>query len=133
MLKRARMAPDSPVELFSLKKGSRAAPLSEKERRARFDALSELGCAICGMPPQIHHLIGTKWRGMGQKASDRHTIPLCMNHHTGAEGIHTLGMRAWEEKFEDQEHLLEVTDLKIEMLKQIQSVGYVDYEQYNTE
>ena len=88
-------------------------PLSEKERRERFDALSELGCAICGMPPQIHHLIGTKWRGMGQKSDDRNTIPLCLHHHTGAEGVHTIGKKTWEAKYGTQEELLEQTEAKL--------------------
>jgi len=106
--------------------------LTEKERRERFDALSEMGCCICGRPPQIHHRIGIKYKGMGQKAGDEFTIPLCMEHHTGPEGIHALGKRAWEERFGDQDYLLEVTNLKIEMLKDIQSVGYVDSQKYDT-
>ena len=107
-------------------KDQKLPPMSEKERRERFEALSELGCAICGMPPQIHHLIGTKWRGMGQKADDRNTIPLCERHHTGSHGIHHMGMRKWEYRFGTQEELLLQTDYKIEMLKQIHKNGYVD-------
>jgi hypothetical protein len=104
--------------------------MDEKSRQKRFDALSEVGCAICGRPPQIHHLIGIAHRGMGQKAGDEYTIPLCMDHHTGPEGIHTLGKRAWESKYGDQEYLLDVTNLKIEMLLQIQKHGYVDVESF---
>jgi hypothetical protein len=115
----------------SLQKGTRVAPLSKEERRSRFDALSELGCAICGQPPQIHHLIGTKWRGIGQKADDRFTIPLCMNHHTGQQGIHKIGMRQWEHNYGTQEYLLEVTNYKIEMLEHIKKHGYVDQNLYN--
>ena len=115
----------------SLQKGTMVAPLSKEERRSRFDALSELGCAICGQPPQIHHLIGTKWRGMGQKADDRFTIPLCMNHHTGQQGIHKIGMRQWEHNYGTQEYLLEVTNYKIEMLEHIKKHGYVDQNLYN--
>ena len=80
----------------------------------RFDILSELGCCICGQPPQIHHLIGIKYRGMGQKASDENTIPLCLHHHTGAQGIHQLGKRAWELKYGAQDELLADTNRKIE-------------------
>lgn len=105
--------------------------MKEKERRERFDSLFELGCAICGRPPQIHHLIGLKYRGMGQKADDAHTIPLCMDHHTGGQGIHTMGKRAWEDAFGTQDELLEVTELKLEMLRQIQLNGYVDVESFD--
>jgi hypothetical protein len=79
----------------------------------RFDVLSQLGCCICGQPPQIHHLTGVKYRGMGQKADDCYTIPLCMNHHTGAEGVHTIGKKTWEAKYRTQEELLEQTEIKI--------------------
>ena len=113
-------------ETRSLQKGTRVAPMSKQERTDRFRLLSEMGCCICGQPPQIHHLIGTKWRGMGQKADDRHTIPLCMKHHTGEEGIHRMGMRKWESYFGSQESFLEIVSIKIEMLKQIHKNGYVD-------
>jgi hypothetical protein len=37
-------------------------------------------------------------------------IPLCFNHHQGAEGIHTLGTKAWERHFDvSQQDLLDLT------------------------
>lgn len=107
-------------------------PLSEKERRERFNALSELGCAICGMPPQIHHLIGLRYKGMGQKANDVYTIPLCERHHTGQQGIHKIGKKQWEHNYGTQEELLEVTNLKVEMLKDIHQNGWIDPNNYDT-
>ena len=43
------------------------------------------GCAVCGRRPiQVHHLLhftgGTK-RGMGKRAGDQFTVPLCPDHH----------------------------------------------------
>ena len=36
-------------------------------------------------------------RGLGQKSSDRETIPLCATHHrTGPESHHVLGKRFWD-------------------------------------
>jgi hypothetical protein len=105
--------------------------MTPKERKDRFDALSELGCAVCGQPPQIHHLTGLKYRGMGQKAGDECTIPLCMNHHTGQQGIHSIGKRQWEADYGTQEELLEITNVKIEMLRQIQQHGYFDVESFD--
>lgn len=62
-----------------------------------------LGCAICrrvhwvNTPPQLHHQrTGT---GAGRRASDSQIIPLCERHHTGAEGLHGMGRKAWERKF----------------------------------
>jgi hypothetical protein len=77
------------------------------EKKERFNRLSEMGCCICGRPPQIHHLIGSQHRGMGQKAPDEKTIPLCQPHHTGQEGIHKMGMHPWEEMFGAQVVMLD--------------------------
>jgi hypothetical protein len=120
----------SGAEPRSLQKGTRVAPLSKQERTERFNLLSEMGCCICGQPPQIHHLIGTKWRGMGQKADDRHTIPLCMKHHTGSHGIHHMGMRPWEDEYGDQEHLLNITNFKMKMLLEIQKNGHLNFDDF---
>ncbi len=51
-----------------------------------------LGCIVCravygiATAAQIHHV--REGQGLGQKASDWLVIPLCLNHHTGPEGIH---------------------------------------------
>ena len=116
-----------------MQKVIRLQAMTPKERRERFDLLSEMGCIICGQPPQIHHLIGNKYRGLSQKAGDDKTIPLCMDHHTGHDGIHKMGMRAWEEEFGTQEHLLEIVNIKIQMLKDIHKNGYVDRTKYEEE
>ncbi|QFY42979.1 hypothetical protein F6R98_10425 [Candidatus Methylospira mobilis] len=57
--------------------------------------VAALGCAICrrlGLgvtPAQVHHPRADA--GMGQRASDFDTIPLCPYHHTGDGGFHALG------------------------------------------
>jgi hypothetical protein len=80
--------------------------MKAKERKERFNKLSEYGCCICKMPTEIHHLVGFKYRGMGQKATDDNTIPLCVHHHRGSQGIHHLGTRSWEKVYGEQEHYL---------------------------
>lgn len=58
-----------------------------KADRKRIEALVELGCVVCGnlgrgrVDPEIHHLRGHRWSGMGMRASNQHTIPLCPAHH----------------------------------------------------
>ena len=45
-------------------------------------------CFVCGRPyPQIHHMMN----GANKKKSGKYglILPLCINHHTGAEGVHT--------------------------------------------
>lgn len=46
-------------------------------------------CYFCGAPyPQMHHIFNKA----DKKKSEKYGLmmPLCMNHHTGAEGIHTF-------------------------------------------
>lgn len=64
-------------------------------------AVAELGCMVCGGPAQIHHAKGGSMRyvesaGTGLRTGDDCALPLCANHHTGGEGIHTIGVQTWE-------------------------------------
>lgn len=46
-------------------------------------------CYFCGAPePQIHHI----FNGAMKRKSEKYGLimPLCMNHHTGPEGVHTI-------------------------------------------
>lgn len=81
--------------------------MKPKERKARFNALSQYGCCVCRRPAEIHHLLGIKYSGMGQKAKDEITIPLCVDHHRGEQGIHQIGQRTWESAYGEQEFHLE--------------------------
>ncbi len=87
--------------------------MTKKERKIRFESLSEYGCVICMRPAEIHHLIGYKYSSLSKKADDSNTIPLCVEHHRGNQGIHHLGMRAWEKVFGTQEYLLEVVNKRL--------------------
>lgn len=90
--------------------------MTPTERAERFNRLSEMGCFVCGSPPQIHHLVGGCRRGVSQKAPDEQTIPLCQHHHTGAEGVHTLGVKTWEAHYGTQESMLMSVDQVLEMM-----------------
>ncbi len=81
--------------------------MKPKDRKARFNALSEYGCCVCKRPTEIHHLVGLKYSGMAQKAKDEITIPLCVDHHRGAQGIHQIGQKTWESAYGEQELHLE--------------------------
>ena len=77
---------------------------SEKNYMAR---VSRLGCIVCdtvlgyeGSPAVIHHI-----RRAGVRATSP-IIPLCVRHHTGEDGIHFLGRRAFEAKFSTTEEAL---------------------------
>lgn len=62
--------------------------------------VAELGCCLCrrygygATPATVHHI--RTGIGMGRRASDEETIPLCPEHHQGASGIHGMGRKAWE-------------------------------------
>ena len=82
--------------------------ITKAERKARFNALSQYGCCVCRRPAEIHHLVGLKYSGMAQKAQDEITIPLCVEHHRGAQGIHQIGQRTWESAYGEQDYHLEI-------------------------
>ena len=84
--------------------------MTKKEKQIRFQALAENGCIICMRPAEIHHLIGYKYSSLSKKADDINTIPLCVVHHRGGQGIHHMGMRAWEKVYGTQESLLVKTN-----------------------
>lgn len=90
-----------------------------KAERAWKDRVAQMCCAICeiqhgpheGGYVELHHLRKGGWGKGGYKT----LIPLCVNHHRGAEGIHTLGTKAWERKFGvTQVELLEVISKRME-------------------
>lgn len=63
-------------------------------------------CCVCGaIPADPHHASGGSMnehgvlKGGALKVSHFLTIPLCRGHHTGADGIHTLGVETWELRF----------------------------------
>lgn len=89
-------------------------------RSEYFTRVADLGCMICAAPAQIHHVVGGSAaeagirRGMSQKVSDEHVIPLCMWHHVGGEGIHTIGVETWEARYGNQTDMLIALSVKLE-------------------
>ena len=66
--------------------------------------VADLGCCVCGNPESVaHHITGGGIGRMGGKESDFMTLPLCMHHHTGADGIHR-DWREWERNHGTQVH-----------------------------
>lgn len=60
-----------------------------------------LGCMVCGDSAVPHHIRSGTSSGMGLKASDFQTIPLCNRHHTtGGYGIAIhAGQEEWEKRY----------------------------------
>lgn len=65
-------------------------------------------CFVCGRPyPQIHHMMNGANKGKSEKFG--FILPLCMNHHTGAEGVHSkpermLACRQMAQRKFEEEH-----------------------------
>ena len=70
---------------------------------AHLNLLRMMPCAVCHEMKGIHphhlrSLDAAKERGVGRKATDRHAVPLCFDHHLGCDGVHSVGSRqevAW--------------------------------------
>ena len=71
--------------------------------------LNEIGCLICGRPPEKHH--PRFCEGMSQRASDWLRVPLCAEHHRTnvfSEAIHN-GKQEFEKKYGTEQELLAKT------------------------
>lgn len=66
------------------------------KQREMWEKIRLLGCQVVGYHTgalAIHHI---ETGAGGTKDHDR-VICLCHNHHQGADGIHTIGRKAWQE------------------------------------
>ena len=52
--------------------------------------------------------------GTGLRTGDDCAIPLCLHHHTGAEGIHTIGVLTWEARYGSQLEMLIAVAIRLE-------------------
>lgn len=88
-----------------------------KKRRTKLEEqylshVASLGCYACrehglrDVEAEIHHKTGA---GMGLKASDYESMPLCHPHHrTGGYGVAVhAGVAAWEAKYGTQDEMVE--------------------------
>jgi hypothetical protein len=75
--------------------------------------VAELPCSVCGVyGVHVHHRTGA---GMGRKADDYDTIPLCPTHHQhGNYGIALhAGEKEWERRYGTQEEHVKKTQLAL--------------------
>lgn len=78
-----------------------------KAEKQYLNRVAELGCIICRMPAEIHHL--RTGVGLGMRNDYKNAIPLCHTHHrTGGHGVaYHAGRLAFEENFGSETELLE--------------------------
>lgn len=79
------------------------------------DAVAALGCCLCSHNATIHHVHAGE--GMGLRAADYRSIPLCPRHHQhGGYGIAIeMGRKAWEKANRTEEYWLEWTWAQLEI------------------
>lgn len=65
--------------------------------------LREKPCVIC------ESTYGSCGHHIENRLHDDIQIPLCWNHHTGAEGIHTIGKKTWYSKYLNKEDSLQLS------------------------
>jgi hypothetical protein len=84
-----------------------------KQSRIHLALVAAMPCIVCGSRPvEVHHL--RNGYGMGQRASDLETIPLCPAHHrTGPDAFHA-GPRSFEARFGTERELLARTRARLE-------------------
>ncbi|MDD4971887.1 MAG: Ref family recombination enhancement nuclease [Paludibacter sp.] len=78
-----------------------------KLERQHLSKVAELGCIICRMPAEIHHI--RNGVGMAQRSSHFNAIPLCPLHHRiGGNGVAIhAGQKTFESKFGTELELLD--------------------------
>ena len=83
--------------------------------KAHMGRVARLPCVVCketlGLETfgvQVHHI--RDGQGMGERASNWLTVPLCQYHHTGSGGVHGLGVRGFYTRYKlDELDLLSMT------------------------
>jgi hypothetical protein len=90
--------------------------MATKNEKKRLNQIAELGCILCseilgfeGSPAELHHV-----RRYGTKRATSPVLPLCPEHHRGNNGLHGLGVKGFERKYEIScERLLERVSEKL--------------------
>lgn len=85
------------------------------ESKRHMGRIAQMPCALCGVSGvHVHHI--RTGIGMGRRASDFDTLPLCPEHHQGMTGIHGCGRKAFEK-------LHNVTELEL-LRRTKEELGY---------
>lgn len=68
----------------------------KKHEREHLEKVAQQPCMVCGAwPVQVHHIE----TGMGRKKDHLRVISLCYRHHQGEDGLHTIGRKAWVQRY----------------------------------
>ena len=68
--------------------------------RKHMGRVAQMSCLVCGTEPvHVHHI--REGQGMGQRAQNWLTVPLCPDCHTGPYGIHGDKSRMRAQKLDE--------------------------------
>lgn len=82
--------------------------MTNKERQ-HLNQIASLSCLICGdTRVEVHHV-----RRYGEKRNNFKTVPLCILHHRGSQGIHYLGKKLFERLYMTQDEMLIETEKRL--------------------
>lgn len=90
--------------------------MATKSEKIALNKIAQLGCILCsevlgfeGTEAELHHV-----RRYGAKRATSPILPLCPEHHRGNDGIHGLGVKGFERKWQIScEELLERVSQKL--------------------
>lgn len=90
--------------------------MATKNEKIALDKIARLGCILCsevlgieGSEAELHHV-----RRYGAKRATSPILPLCPEHHRGNDGLHGLGVKGFERKYQIScEKLLEQVNQKL--------------------
>ena len=90
--------------------------LATKGEREHMSKVASLGCLVCQMPTQLHHIrpIGL---GIGMRSSHYQVVPLCREHHTGQFSIHNC-KQEFEAMYGTEHEMLQKTLKEIENIEE---------------
>ena len=72
--------------------------------RKHMGRVAQMSCLVCGTEPvHVHHI--REGQGMGQRAQNWLTVPLCPDCHTGPYGIHGDKSRMRAQKLDEMDLL----------------------------
>jgi hypothetical protein len=95
---------------------------STAEEKRHMQRVADLGCILCShvlgyndTPAQVHHVrVNHGWG----RSSHMMTIPLCVEHHTGKTGVHSMGRNEFSDMYGYSElDFLEIVMRKLKAVK----------------
>ena len=91
--------------------------VATKAEREHLSKVASLGCLVCQMPCQLHHIRPMGLVGVGLRSSHFHVVPLCREHHTGQFSIHNC-KQEFEAMYGTEHQMLQRTLKEIENIEE---------------